>query len=316
MKIGIIGAGYVGSATAFSLSMCGIADEIVLVNRTLLRAKSEAIDIRDSLPILSNTIINYGDFHDLQCSDIILLTCGRNRGGKNIDRMTLLHDNAQMILEMLPKIEAYANDAIIVVASNPVDVLPSLIVRKTKIDPSKIIASGTVLDTCRFRNNIARHFNVSVDTVHADVFGEHGSSQVPIWSTATINGHLIDNSTNIDCSEYSLSEDDRMSIDHDTIYGADIVLAGKSATCFGIAGALTAICKSIKENIISPLNVSCYHDECYGIRDIFVSTPAIVGKAGINKLLQYSLSSKEEEQLEYSVKRISEATEKMLSIIS
>lgn len=313
MKIGIIGAGYVGSATAFSLLMCGVAEEIVLVNRTFLRAKAEAIDIRDSLPTLSNSIIKYGDFHDLQGSNIVLLTCGKNRGGKNVDRMTLLHDNAQMVLEMLPKIESHADGAIIIVASNPVDVLASLILCKTKADPSKIIASGTVLDTSRFRSNIAEHFNVSVNDVHADVFGEHGNSQVPIWSTATINGHLIDDNT--DVSKYSLSDDDRMSIDHTTKYGADIVVAGKQATCFGIAGALTSICKSIKENIMLPLNVSCFHDDCLGVHDVFVSTPTIVGIEGVKQLLPYSLTQKEAEQLEQSVQKTSQATQEVLSLI-
>lgn len=314
MKIGIIGAGYVGSSTAFALSMCDVANEIVLVNRTMSRAKAEAIDIRDALPNLCDTVVQYGELRDIQGSDIVLLTCGKNRGGKNIDRMTLLYDNSQMLLEILPVIKSYASNAIIVVATSPVDVLSSLVMRVSGIDASRVIGSGTLLDTARFRNNIAEYFGVPVHDVYADVFGEHGNSQVSIWSTVTINGHLISDSNN--SNRYSLSDDDKMAINHATKYGADIVLAGKQATCFGIAGALTSICKAIKYDAMLPMNISCLHENCFGVHDVFLSTPTIIGREGIARMLPYSLSQQESEQLELSANIISQATEKIISLIS
>ena len=149
---------------------------------------------------------------------------------------------------------------------------------------------------------------------YADVFGEHGNSQVSIWSTVTINGHLISDSNN--SNRYSLSDDDKMAINHATKYGADIVLAGKQATCFGIAGALTSICKAIKYDAMLPMNISCFHENCFGGHDVFLSTPTIIGKEGIARMLPYSLSQQESEQLELSANIISQATEKIISLIS
>lgn len=303
MQIGIIGAGAVGAATAFALMMKGLARKITLVDINSKKAIAEATDIAHAAPFADANKIKAGRYEDLQNCDIIVVTAGANQkqGEKRTD---LLERNVKIFAEIIPQAAKYAHNAIFIVATNPVDVMTYTTIKLSGLPQERIIGSGTVLDTARFRTDLGYHLGVSPKSIHANVLGEHGDSEVLCWSNGDAGtlplGVLAEK---LNCP---LTDEVKTKIDDDVRNAAYRIIEGKGATCYGIAGAITRICQSIISNEYAILTVSSFHSEIAGVQDVCLSLPTVVGKRGIHNVLKPELSANEQKLLNISALKIKE----------
>ena len=301
MKIGIIGTGFVGSASAFAIVMQGIANELVLIDKNKDKAIAEAIDISHATPFTPQCRVYAGEYADLEGADIIVITAGVNqKPGES--RLDLPDRNANVFRDIIKNIIIYAADAIILVATNPVDIMTDFTIRESKLSPSRIIGSGTILDTARFRTLLSKHLQLSPQSVHAYVLGEHGDSETLIWSTAKAGTMPIDKfATEMGIP---LNTEIKNDIDNNVRNAAYKIIAGKGATYYGIAGGIARICKAIAddENVI--LTVSSFHDEVEGVKNVCLSLPTIINKNGIKKVIYPQLAADEHLLLKQSAEKI------------
>ncbi len=312
LNIGIIGAGGVGSTAAFALMMRGIARNVVLIDQNIDRAAAEAEDIAHSTPFAYANKIKAGNYSDLTNSDVIIITAGANQKPGQT-RNDLLATNVKIFEDIIPQIKEYAPNAILIIASNPVDVMTSVAIRLSGFSPDKVFGSGTVLDTSRFRTLLGYHLGVSPKSLHANVLGEHGDSEVLIWSNAvagTIHIEQLAQDLN-----RPLTQEIKKEIDDKVRNAAYKIINGKGATTFGIAGALCYICQAIDSNAYTILNVSAFHHEIENIQDICMSMPCVIGKRGIHSRLYPSFNQEEHMNLAQSAQTIKEFTEAALTCI-
>jgi len=297
LKIGIVGAGLVGSTAAFALVMRGIGRQIVLVDRNEARARAEADDILHAVPFAQPVDVVAGGYPDLAGARVVILTAGvGQRPGDT--RLQLLARNAAVFREIVPAVLDQAPEAVLVVATNPVDVMAHLAARfasERGVRPSRVLGSGTTLDTARFRALLGRRLGVDAAHVHAYVVGEHGDSEVLTWSIATVGGLPL-----ADVAErHGVPFDDgaRKEIDAAVRGAAYAIIAGKGATYYGVGGALARIVDAVLRDQRSVLTVSTPEDDVAGVRDVTVSLPRLVGGAGVLETLPLALPPDEEAAL-------------------
>jgi L-lactate dehydrogenase len=320
VKIGIIGAGSVGAATAFLLATCGLCEEIVLVNRTLARAKAEALDISHSLARGSRCVVSSGGFDALAGSDVVAVTCGVRREEADSDRMDLLGENVKVCAKAVAEAVKFTRNAIFIVVSNPVDVLSAVTLRISGLAAERVIGSGTILDSARFADILAKYFGVSAADVEADVFGEHGNSQVPIWSGVRICGIAVGDFAV--AKNIAFTDDARNLIGDRTRHVADGIIRGKGATCYGIAGSVVKICQCIGGSSVinrsgqkignaaeTALNVSTLHRNFEGIGDVFLSTATAIDAGGVSRLFPLKIDQSERLAITKSAELIAEKFE-------
>jgi L-lactate dehydrogenase len=304
MKVGIVGAGMVGSAAANALVMRGAASEIVLVDRSHERALAEAQDILHAVPFAHITKVSAGGFADLAGAGAIILAAGvGQRPGES--RLELLERNAAVFAEIVPQSLAAAPDAILLVATNPVDVMTQIATRISGLDPARVIGSGTILDTARFRALLGGHLGVSSKSVHAYVLGEHGDSEVLCWSVADVGGISVEELARQ--LGRPLDEAARASIDEGVRRAAYRIIAGKGATWYGIAGGLVRIVQSIGNDESSALTVSMLTEEVEGVGPVALSLPRLVGRRGVERTLLPRLRADEHAALRRSAEVIRDA---------
>jgi len=312
MKIGIIGAGGVGSATAFALIMRGVARKIVLIDQNAKRAEAEAEDIAHATPFAYANKIKAGTYCDLANSDVIIITAGANQKPGET-RNDLLATNVKIFENIIPQVVEHAPNAILLIASNPMDVMTTVALKLSGFPENRVFGSGTVLDTARFRTLLGYHLGVSPKSIHANVLGEHGDSEVLIWSNAdagTIQIEKLSQEIN-----KPLDQKLKADIDNNVRNAAYQIIDGKGSTTFGIAGALCRICQAIGSNEYAILNVSSFHHEVEGIKDICMSLPCIIGKRGIHSKLYPAFSEEEHQALQKSATTIKNFTETALQNI-
>ena len=241
MKVGIVGSGFVGATAGYALVMQGVGREIVLVDKNAARATAEADDIRHAVPFAHPLDVSSGDYEDLAGSRVVVLCAGvGQKPGET--RLHLLQRNAQVFREVVPAVLKYAPEAVLVVASNPVDVMTQLASRfagDCGVPAGRVLGSGTTLDTARFRSLLGGHCGVDSHHVHAYVIGEHGDSEVLTWSLATIGGMPLEGFARLRGIE--LSESVRKDIDGKVRGAAYTIIGGKSATYYGIGSTLARI---------------------------------------------------------------------------
>lgn len=301
MKIGIIGTGYVGSAAAFTLATQGIARDIVLVDTDKNRAYTEALDISHALPFFLPCRVAAGDYPDLEAADIIIITAGANQlAGES--RIALLERNREVFRGIIRNIITYAADSLVLVTTNPVDIMTEITLRETGLPPSRVIGSGTLLDTARFRTILGEHLNIAPASVHAFVIGEHGDSEVPVWSAAGAGGMPLD--IFAEKQNIPLTAEIKNHIDSEVRNAAYKIIAGKKATYYGIAGSLARICRAVAHNENCILTVSCHHENIEGIKNISLSLPAVINRSGVQYPLYPRLSSGERLLLKQSAEKI------------
>jgi L-lactate dehydrogenase len=292
MKVGIVGAGFVGSTTAYALVLRRIASEVVLVDINAGLARAQAEDILHATPVTSPVKVSSGDYPDLAGSTVVVLACGVNqREGET--RLQLLGRNSRIFEDVTSRVVEHAPEAILLVASNPVDIMTSVVTSIAGLHRRKVIGSGTILDTARFRALVGEHFGISAQSVHANVLGEHGDSEVLVWSSADIGG--------VPLAEVAgemngpLTDAVRATIDRGVRRAAYSIIEGKGATYFGIAAGLTRIAQAIRDDERAVLTLS--NVDVPGFEDVSFSLPRVVGAEGIISTLRPPLSPEESSAL-------------------
>lgn len=311
MKVGIVGSGFVGSTAAYAMVMQGIGREIVLVDYSPERAVAEAQDIMHAVPFARPMQVRAGDYSDLAESVVVILAAGVNQQPGET-RLQLLQRNADVFRQIVPSILENAPNAILVVATNPVDIMTHIAAQfaaAQEVSFERVIGSGTTLDTARFRSLLSQHFGVDARHVHAHVIGEHGDSEVLAWSQATISGQSIDEFGKARGIE--LTSDDRASIDEQVRRAAYKIIGGKGATYYGIGAALARIVDVIIHNQRSILTVCSKHDDVLGISDVTLAVPQLLGGNGIIQALELNLNQHEIEALRASATVIHDAIESL-----
>ena len=313
MKVGIIGAGQVGSATAFALIMRGVARKIVLIDANEKRAQAEAMDIAHATPFAYANKIKAGTYADLEGCEVVIVTAGANQkpGETRID---LLGRNVKIFENIIPQVVAAAPTCTLLITSNPVDIMTEVALKLSGFPKERVIGSGTVLDTSRFRTLLGYHLGISPKSVHANVLGEHGDSEVLVWSNGDGGTVQIEELARMEGRPFT--PEIKAKIDDCVRNAAYQIIEGKGATFYGIAGALCRICQAITTNEYAILTVSSHHEEVEGIKDVCISMPTVIGKRGVHSVIFPRLSESEHRDIKFSAEKIKQYSEEALAQIS
>jgi L-lactate dehydrogenase len=297
MKIGIVGSGLVGATAAYALVMRGVGRQIVLVDLDVKRAEAEADDIRHAVPFAHPLEISAGDYADLTGSKIVIIAAGvSQKPGEN--RLQLLERNKKVFEEIIPNILKHAPDTILLIATNPVDIMTQFAAHFAKeygVPSRKVVGSGTTLDTARFRTNLGKHLGVDPQHVHGYVIGEHGDSEVLTWSLVTIGGIPLREFMKF--AGITLDERVKAQIDEDVRKAAYHIIDGKGSTYYGVGSALARIVNAILYNQRAILTVCTPADHIAGISNVTVSMPYLIGGNGIIAKLPLPMDADEEKAL-------------------
>lgn len=304
VKVAIVGTGRVGASCAYALQLRGLASEIVLINADRQRAEGEAMDINHGSLFTKPVRVWAGDYRDCRDANIIVLAAGTSQKPGDT-RLNLLKDNARVLARMLSPALRYLEDAIILVAANPVDVLTYLTWQMTGLPSHQVIGSGTILDTARFRFLLGQYFQIETHNIHAYVIGEHGDSQVPVWSLANIAGMRLDEFSRL--NGRPLDSSTRQKIAANTRNAAYEIIRRKGATYYAIAAGLVRIIEAIVRDENSVLTVSGVVNGIRGLNDTSLSLPSVINRQGIATTLDLPLSNEEETELSRSAKIVGEA---------
>jgi L-lactate dehydrogenase len=300
MKVGIIGSGLVGATAAYAMVMRGVGREIVLVDVNLRRAQAEADDILHAVPFAYPIDVYAGDYPDLKNSQVVVITAGvSQKPGET--RLQLLGRNQAIIRQVVPNILRCAPEAVLLVASNPVDVLTHLVAQVAKeqgVPSTRVLGSGTTLDTARFRTLLGRQFGIDAQHIHAYVVGEHGDSEVLIWSRVSIGGLPLSEFCQDQGLEICQSLKDE--IDQQVRGAANSIIEGKGATYYGIGSALARIVEVILKDQRAILTVCTPHPVVAGVQNVTVSLPQLVGGQGIISSFPLPLDEREQAFLQKS----------------
>jgi len=294
-KVAIVGAGNVGSTFAFSLMISGLAREIVLVDRSEQKASGECMDLNHGLSFTMPTRIYSCGYEGCKDADIVAITAGaKQKTGQT--RLALAQDNARIFKEIVPHIMKYATNPLLLVVTNPVDILTYVTLKVSGLPSNRVIGSGTVLDTSRLRYLISEHCTVDPRNVHAYIIGEHGDSELPVWSLADIGGMPLKSYCPICNNKECSSKGELDNIFQKVKNAAYEIIEKKGATYYAIALALVRISEAILRNENSVLPVSTLINDYYGVSDICLSIPAIVNGSGVKHFLKLALSSEEQKE--------------------
>jgi L-lactate dehydrogenase len=311
MKIGIVGAGMVGSTAAYALVMRGVGREIVLVDLNHARAEAEANDIFHAVPFAHPLNIRAGDYADLAGARVVVIAGGvAQKPGET--RLELLKRNAEVFGQIVPSVLRNAPDAILLIVTNPVDIMTHLaahFANEYRVPQGHVIGSGTTLDTARFRALLGRHFDVDAHHVHAYVLGEHGDSEVLAWSQATIAGLSLDEFAKV--HGRPLSNADRQRIDENVRRAAYHIIAGKGSTYYGIGSAVARIVDVILHNQRSILTICARVSDVQGCDGVTLALPRLVGGQGAMATISLPLNTEENAALRRSAGILREALESL-----
>ena len=289
-KVGLVGVGMVGASFAYSLMQHGLANELVLVDMDTARAEGEAMDLNHGLPFVGPMRISAGDYADLADADVVVICAGANqRPGET--RLDLLKKNAAVFHDIVPKINAVSQEAIIVVATNPVDILTYISAQVVGLERGRVIGSGTLLDTARFRYLLGMYYGVDPRSVHAYIVGEHGDSELALWSLANIAGVRLPDFVGANGQGYDQATLDR--IFDQTRNAAYEIIQRKKATYYAIGLGLLAIVEAVLRDQHTVLTVASPLTGQYGVTGMAISLPTIVGRRGIEEMLNLPLSERE-----------------------
>ena len=300
-KAAIIGCGFVGTSIAFSLVQKGIFSELVLIDANEKKAEGEAMDLSHGLPFTKPMEIRAGSYEDIADCAMIIITAGANQKPGET-RLDLVHKNVEISKSIIPKIVEKNQEATLLIVSNPVDIMTYVALKLSGYPRHKVIGSGTVLDTARLKYLLSRHLDVDSRSIHAFIIGEHGDSELAVWSAANVSGIPLNHFCEL-----------RGYFDHmesmDRIYqsvrdSAYEIIEKKGATYYGVAMAVCRIAESVIRNEHSIMPISVYLDGLYGLHDICLSIPTVVGQEGAEKVLDIPLDLMEMGKLVYSAEEL------------
>jgi L-lactate dehydrogenase len=304
MKVGIVGTGFVGSSGAYAIALRGAATELILVDLNTDLARAQAEDILHATPFAAPVRVAGGDYPQLEGAGLVVLACGvAQRPGET--RLQLLERNVQVFQKVVPSVMKYAPETVFLVVSNPVDVMTQIVTRISGLPPERVIGSGTILDTARFRTLLGEHLGVSPQSVHAYVLGEHGDSEVLVWSSAQVGGVPL-----LDFAEESgrpLTEEVKSRIDDGVRRAAYRIIEGKGSTYYGIGGGIARIARAIRDDERAVLTISILTPEVEGIEEVSLSIPRVVGATGVMATLSPALSKEEHAAFRKSAEILKEA---------
>ncbi len=303
--IGLIGAGMVGSSFAYALMQRGIVGELVVLDANHARAVGEVMDLNHGISFASAMTIRAGDYADLRDADVVVITAGTNQKPGET-RLDLLQRNTVIMQDVMGKLLAVNTHAIVVIAANPVDIMTEVAVRYAPTLPhGQIFGSGTILDTARFRYLLGQHYAVSANSVHAYIIGEHGDSEVAVWSRANIAGVGLDEFVGPNGQGYDQAALYR--IYEQTRDAAYEIIERKGSTYYAIGLGLLHIVEAIVREQNRIMTVCAPMDGHYGITDMCVSVPMVVGMDGVEKILDIHLADDELAALHHSADTLKQA---------
>jgi L-lactate dehydrogenase len=307
MKIGIVGCGMVGSTSAYALVMSGVGREIILIDLNRARAEAEANDIYHAVPFAHPLTIRAGDYPDLKGARVVVIAGGvAQKPGET--RLHLLQRNAEVFRQIVPSVLRYAPETVLLVVSNPVDIMTHLAAHfatEFKVPATRVIGSGTTLDSARFRALLGQHFGVDPHHVHAYVLGEHGDSEVLAWSQATIAGLNLDEFAKVHGKP--LTHPQREEIEQNVRRAAYHIIAGKGATYYGIGSAVTRIVNVLLHDQRAILTICARISDVPGCDGVTLALPHLVGGHGALATIPLRLSTAEADALQRSASILREA---------
>ena len=291
-RIVIIGVGSVGSTTAYTLLLRGRMEELVLIDANKGKAIGDALDMNHGLPFVNTARVWAGSYEDCVGADIIIITAGAaQKPGE--DRISLLKRNVSIFESITTEVLKYNTDGILLIASNPVDVMSYFTWKRSGWPSSRVIGSGTLLDSARFRYLISEQLQIDSRSVHAHIIGEHGDSELPVWSLANVAGSAL-----------TLSDEQKKAVFTNTRDAAYQIIEAKGSTYYAIALALDRICTAILRNEAAVLNVSTLLTDYHGISDVYLGVPCIVDRNGIRDTLGLTINDTEKELLQVSADKL------------
>lgn len=309
-KVVIVGAGAVGATFAYALAQDGTAEEIIILDANKDLAKGQALDLGHGLPFMPTARLATGTEKDYADADVIVITAGaKQQPGES--RLNLLQRNAGIMRNICADISGQKSSAVVVVVSNPVDVLTHVAAEALQQTTGRVLGSGTVLDSARFRYLVGDHCGVDLRNVHAYILGEHGDSELPAWSMTHIAGMHIEDYCAVcgKCEGWQAVRDDIFAQVRDSAYH---IIGYKGATCFAVGLALVRIVKAILRNERSVLTVSSLLRGQYGLDNVCLSVPCVVGSNGIERVIEARLNDTEQKALARSAGILSEMTASVL----
>ncbi|ANB58483.1 L-lactate dehydrogenase [Anoxybacillus sp. B7M1] len=296
-RVVLIGTGFVGSSYAFALLNQGVTEELVLIDVNQEKAEGDAMDLNHGLPFSpSPTKIWFGDYRDCENADLVVITAGANQKPGET-RLDLVHKNMKIFESIVSEVMKSGFNGIFLVATNPVDVLTYATWKFSGLPHERVIGSGTILDTARFRYLLGQYFQVDARNVHAYIIGEHGDTELPVWSHADIGGKAV---TEFIRERKQYKQEDLETIFANVRDAAYHIIERKGATYYGIAMGLARLTKAILQNENSVLTVSAYLNGEYGHADIYIGVPAIVNRGGIREIVELKLSETEKAKFSHS----------------
>ncbi|MFT3688074.1 L-lactate dehydrogenase [Paenirhodobacter sp.] len=305
MKVGIVGSGMVGSAAGYALALRGGASEVVFVDYKPALAAAQAEDVAHAVPFAHPCKVRAGDYDALEGAGVVILAAGvPQKPGES--RLSLLARNAEVFSGVVGQVVKAAPDAILLVASNPVDIMTEIALRASGLPPHRVIGSGTVLDTARFRSLLGEHLGIAAQSVHAYVLGEHGDSEVLVWSSARAGTEGVERfASHIGVP---LTQEVRARIDEGVRRAAYRIIEGKGATWYGIGAGLARIVQAIRDDQRSVQSCSIVTPDFMGVGDVALSLPRVIGREGILMTLDPEISPDEAAALRRSAEVLRETS--------
>lgn len=295
-KVTIIGAGFVGSTTAFSLISHDICEEIALIDTNKKLCESQVMDLEHSTPFYGSTRIKAGDYNDCRDSKVAIITCGAaQKPGET--RLDLVKKNSKIIASIVPNIFKANPSIVLIMVTNPVDILTYQAIKMYPTKKNQIIGSGTILDTARFRQLLGEELNISPKSIHAYIIGEHGDTELPLWSTAQIGNTKIK-----DLRKFS--EKKKTEIFNKARNAAYTIIDGKQATYYAIGAGVALLTRTILNNNNAIYSISHLMSGEYGLKDVCLSMPAVIGAEGISQKIKMNISYREKLLLKKSSKAL------------
>lgn len=289
-KVAVIGCGFVGSSSAFALMQSGLFSEMVLIDADTKRAEGEAMDISHGISFARPMQIYAGNYDDITDAAIIVITAGANQKPDET-RLDLIKKNAAIMKSIVGEIKKRDFGGILLIVSNPVDILTLIALKESGYPSNRVIGSGTVLDTGRFKYLLGEHLDVDSRSVHAFIIGEHGDSELAAWSNARIGGLKVNDFCEL--RGHFNHEQSMKKIFENVRNSAYKIIERKHATYYGIAMAVKRICEAIVRNEKSILPVSSLMTGEYGLNDVVLSIPAVVDETGVQKVIPIELNDEE-----------------------
>ena len=307
-RVAVVGVGNVGSTFAYALLLSGLAAEIVLIDANHAKAEGEAMDLNHAVPFSHPTRIWAGHYEDCADAAITVVAAGTNQK-KGETRLDLLRKNAAIFRQIIPQVARHNPNGVILIATNPVDVLTYASLEFSGLPPQRVIGSGTILDTARFRYLLSQHFGVDARSVHAFIIGEHGDSEVPVWSLANIAGMLLPKFSAAHGIPYEQAQMDE--IFRQTRDAAYHIIERKGATYYAVAAGMMRLAEAILRNQATVLSASGLVKDYYGISNVCLSLPTVITRAGMERKLHLELSPEEQAGLRKSAEVLQDTIAKL-----